>query len=405
MSRRTTVILGAGQAGGRMAEAIRAAGLDDRMILIGEEDAPPYERPPLSKDVLTGKSDESTTLLSGGDAHWRGLDVDLVLGARAEALDLTARTVRANDAAPIRFDRLVIATGSRARALPGLDRASIPVLTLRSLADARRLRPELIAGRTLLLIGGGVIGLEVAASAVALGLDAVVVEAGAALMNRATPAPQATRMLATHRARGVDVRLLTTVTTLDGRVATLSDGTRVEADLVVVGVGSLANDGIAAEAGLPTRDGIIVDAHGRTADPGVFAVGDVARHPLPRYGLESLRQETWRHADNHPRAVSAAMHDPDAPPYDDVPGFWSDQNGERLLVEGLPGLGTVTVCRGAPDAPGSTFHLDDAGTILGAATLGDGKTMAIARRLIAARARPDPARLADEKADLRPLLR
>ena len=401
MSREVVVVLGAGQAGARVAEALRAAGSDARVVLVGEEDAPPYERPPLSKEALTG---DDPPPIGGGEAHWRGLDVDFVPNTRIVALDRAAKALRPERGAPIRYDRLVIATGSRARALD-FPRAAVPVLTLRTLTDARALRAELAPGRTVLLVGGGVIGLEAAASAVARGCQAVVAEAGPRLMGRCAPDLLGDRLLALHRARGVDVRLGASVRDVEGRVATLSDGTQVEADMVLVGVGAVPNDELAAAAGLHAREGIVVDGYGRTADPAIFATGEVARHPLPRFGLAAFRQESWRHAELHPRAVTRAMTGAEAPEYDEVPGFWSDQHGERLLVEGLPGRGVTDVVRGAETARPVTFHLDAAGRLVGAATLGDTRAMAVARRLIGAGARVDPGRLRDEGADLRALLK
>jgi 3-phenylpropionate/trans-cinnamate dioxygenase ferredoxin reductase subunit len=404
MSRETIVILGAGQAGGRMAEAIRAQGIDARVILLGEEAEPPYERPPLSKEVLAGTAAEESTFLGKGAAHWSALDVELLPGTRAAALDRAARAVTVEGAAaPIRYDRLVFATGSRARRLPTLEaRAAIPVLALRTLADARALRATLGPGRTLLLVGGGVIGLEVAASAVTLGTRAVLAEATPRILARCAPDVFGQRLLDLHRDKGVEIRLGTTVASLEGSVATLSDGTRIEADAVLVGIGAIANDELAAAAGLDCADGILVDAHGRTADPAVTAVGEVARHPLPRFGI-TLRQESWRHAEQHPRAVAAALKDPAAPGYDEVPGFWSDQHGERLLIEGLPGRATREIIRDGAKPVG--FYVDDHGALIGAATLGDSRAMAVARRMIAAGARPDPAKLADPTIDLRQLLR
>ena len=405
MSRETVVILGAGQAGARVAEALRADGCGARVMLVGEEDAPPYERPPLSKDALTGE--DPPPAIGGGEAHWRGLDVELVPGTRIVALDRAAKALRTACQPAIHYDRLVIATGSRARVLE-FPRASVPVLTLRTVKDSRALREALAPGRTVLLAGGGVIGLEAAASAVARGCRAVVAEAGPWLMGRCAPSPLGERLLALHRARGVEVLLGAAVRDVEGRVATLSNGTRVEADVVLVGIGAVPNDELAAEAGLAARDGVIVDGHGRTDDPAIFAVGEVARHPLPRFGIEAFRQESWRHAEMHPRAVARAMLDAAAPAYDDVPGFWSDQHGERLMVEGLPGRGVTEVLRGGDTARPVTFHLDAEGRVVGAATLGDSRAMAVARRLIGARpdvARLDVARLADAGTDLRGLLK
>lgn len=395
----TVAILGAGQAGARAAEALRRSGSEARILLLGEEAAYPHERPPLSKEVLLGTPPAA---IGGGAAHWRSLDVEFLPGLRIEAIERASRRLHpAGGGAPIGYDHLVIATGSRARHLPALTGAALPVLTLRTQADAAALREVLVPGRTLLLVGGGVIGLEVAASAAALGVRAVVAEGGPRLMGRCAPDVLGDRLLALHRARGVEVHLNASLERLEGRVGLLSSGARVEADAVLLGIGARANDELAAAAGLDVADGILVDARGRTADPAIHAVGEVARHPLPRFGV-TLRQESWRHAEQHPRAVMAAALDAAAGEYDEVPGFWSDQHGERLLVEGLPGRGGRTVLRDG--ARPVTFHLDADGVLVGAATLSDSRAMAVARRLIGARARPDAARLADPGTELRALL-
>jgi 3-phenylpropionate/trans-cinnamate dioxygenase ferredoxin reductase subunit len=397
---RDVVVVGGGQAAGRFAEALRAGGYDGRITLLADEPHTPYERPPLSKGVLSGQDAPETTALP---VDWAALRIDVRQGARAVAIDRHAQRVTLEDGTTRPWDRLVLATGSRARTLD-LD---VPSFTLRTLADAAALRARLTPGARLLLLGGGVIGLEVAATAAALGVQAIVVEAAPRLMPRGCPAEIAAHLLALHRARGVDVHLGAQVERVEragaGLVATLADGTRIASDLLVLGIGAVPEDGLAAAAGLETRDGVLVDGLARSVtDPRILAIGDVARHPLPRFGI-TLRQESWRHAEAHARAAAAGLLDASAAPYDDVPGFWSDQHGARLLVEGLPALGATTVTREGEKPV--TFHLDATGRVMGAATLGDSRAMAVARRLIAAGARPHPALLADASRDLRGALK
>lgn len=401
---RRIVIIGGGQAGGRFAEALRRGGSDARITLLAEEPHAPYERPPLSKDVLAGKAAPETTRIP---VDWAALDIDILEGVRAEAIDRHAKCIQPSEAAaPIPYDTLVIATGARPRRLAALTDPDLPVFALRSLADAAALRAILTPGRRILLVGGGVIGLEVAATAAALGAHPVVVEMAPRLMPRGCPPAMADRLLALHRDRGVEVHLGTGVIAVDwsgaGILATLGNGERIEADGIVLGIGAAPDDGLAAAAGLRTQDGILVDGHARSLDdPDVLAIGDVARHPLPRFGL-TLRQESWRHAEAQARHAAAALIDPALPDYDEVPGFWSDQHGTRLLVEGLPGEGREILRASATE---SSWHIAEDGRLVGAATIGDSKAMAVARRLIAAGARPDPARLADPATDLRALLR
>jgi 3-phenylpropionate/trans-cinnamate dioxygenase ferredoxin reductase component len=398
------LILGAGQAGGRFAETLRERGFGGEIVLAGEEAEPPYERPPLSKEILAGTMPESGALLHGGAAFWAERGVTFRGGMRAVAIDRAAKHALFASGEALPYDTLVLATGCTARRLPAL--AGAPSFALRDLGDARALRARLTPGATLLCIGGGVIGLEVAATARGLGCRAIVVEAGPRLMGRSAPPVFAEALLALHRARGVELHLGRTLAEMReeaGKLhATLDDGTRIAADVAVEGIGATPNESLAREAGLEVRDGIFVDARGRTSDPAILAVGDVARHPLARFGI-TLRQETWRHADNHPRAVAAALLDASAPDYDDVPGFWSDQHGTRLMIEGI--CEGEMVLRGDPHAERfSAFWLQD-GALRGAGTLGDSRAMAVARRLIAAGVRPDPSLLADPAKELRALLR
>jgi 3-phenylpropionate/trans-cinnamate dioxygenase ferredoxin reductase component len=400
----SVLILGAGQAGARFAETLRERGFTGEVVLAGEEAEPPYERPPLSKEILSGTMPEEGALIQGGEAFWRERGVVFRGGMRAVAIDRAAKRVVFESGEALPYGTLVLATGCAARRLPALGGA--PSFALRSLADARALRERLVPGAALLCVGGGVIGLEVAATAVSLGCRVAVLEAGPRLMGRSAPAVFAEALLALHRARGVTVHLgrtLAEIAAQDGRIrARLDDGTEIAADSVVEGIGATPNDALAREAGLATGDGIHVDARGRTSDPAILAVGDVARHPLPRFGM-TLRQETWRHADNHPRAVAAAFLDAGAPDYDDVPGFWSDQHGVRLMIEGLC-EGEMVLRGDAGSGRFSAFWLRD-GVVRGAGTLGDSRAMAVARRLIAAGARPDPALLADPARDLRAALK
>lgn len=398
------VIVGGGQAGGRFAEALRRGGSDARITLLAEEPHAPYERPPLSKDVLAGKATPDSTLLP---VDWPALGIEILVDTRAESIDRVGKRVKVTGAdAPLPYTTLVLATGARARRLPALADPDMPIFALRNQADVAALRAVLTPGRRLLLVGGGVIGLEVAATAATLGAHPVVVELADRLMARGAPAFFSDRLLDLHRARGVEVRLGTGVIAADwhgaGLVATLGDGTRIETDCILLGIGAAPDEGLAAAAGLSTRDGILVDHHARSLDdPDILAIGDVARHPLPRYGV-TIRQESWRHAEAQARAAAAALLDPAAPAYDEVPGFWSDQHGTRLLVEGLPDRGHEVLRHGATPVG---FYLAEDGRLLGAATLGDSRAMAVARRLIAAGARPDPARLADPAVDLRVLLK
>ncbi|MFN0042578.1 MAG: NAD(P)/FAD-dependent oxidoreductase, partial [Alphaproteobacteria bacterium] len=273
----TFVIVGAAHAGGRAAQAMRAAGFAGRIVVIGEETWIPYERPPLSKDLLKGEGGIERVQINPR-AFYDEKAIELRLGVRVAAIDRATRQVRL-DGQAIAYDRLMLATGARARrlALPGAD--LVGVAYLRTIDDSLAIRPALKPGSRVAVIGGGFIGLECAASARALGAEVIVIEAADRLMGRAVAPEIGAHFAALHRARGVDVRLGAKLARFEGadrleRII-LGDGAAVPADLAIVGIGILPNAELAAEAGLAVDNGIVVDARGRTDDERIFAAGDV----------------------------------------------------------------------------------------------------------------------------------
>ena len=406
------VIIGGGQAGGRLAQLL--AGGDERpsVTLVCREPHPPYERPPLSKGVLVGTTPfEKCLIWPEGDAAWR--NVDLRLGVSAGAIDRAARVVRLSDGQSLPYDVLVFATGSGLRRLsvPGSELAGVH--NLRTIDDVRAISPRFARGKRLIVVGGGFIGLEIAASARMCGLETTVIEASDRLLARVVP-PAIARILARrHEAEGVTLHMGTMVERFVSNrhgvvsAARLSTGQVLRCDLAVVGVGVSAEADIAANADLDVDVGIRVDASLRTSDPAIFACGDVATFFHPVYG-QHVRVEAWQNAEDHARVIAAVLRGEDAVS-DTIPWFWSDQYDLSLQIAGLPRLGSSAVTRTIDDGAVILFHLDPGGRIVGATGLGIagsiGRDIRIAQALIAQRAHPDPAMLADPKSRLRSIQR
>jgi 3-phenylpropionate/trans-cinnamate dioxygenase ferredoxin reductase component len=396
MSETSIVIVGAGIAGISIAEALRDLGHQGGITLVSDEAALPYDRPPLSKDALIGGTRPALLRDESWFAEQR---LDLILGDGAVGVADQALLLASGAAIP--FDRLVLATGTRARRLGLCDTLGDGVHYLRTDADAERLRPALRPGARIAVIGGGVIGLEVAASACALGATATVIEAGARLMGRSLSPAGSAALADHHRACAVDLRLGMAIAGLrrdeDGTIViTLADGEDIRADAVVVGIGAEPNVDLALAAGLAIEDGILVDAQGRTSRPDIFAIGDVARFPSSFHGA-AIRIEQWQHAIDHARAVAAAMLGGEAP-YADMPWFWSDQGSLALQVVGRTD-GDVEIER--PEGAGRViFHLDG-GKLVGATSFNLPRLRRPLAKLIGATI--DPAILADSATDIKAL--
>ena len=334
-------MVGASLAGLRAAEAMRAEGYDGRLTIVGDELHPPYDRPPLSKELLAGLWEPDRLALTPADAD--ELVAEWQLGRRAVGLDLAARTVALDDGRHLPFDGLVIATGARARTLPGRpDAVALPgVHVLRTLDDCLALRAAFDAGPSrVVVVGAGFIGAEVAATARGRGLDVTLVEALPVPLARVLGDEIGAVCADIHRDHGVDVRLATGVERFDGagRVerVVLADGSVIDADVVVVGVGVTPNSDWLVASGLPVGDGVLCDATCSVA-PGVVAAGDVARWPNETFG-EEMRVEHWDNAQSQgAHAARRLLHGPSAGPYAPVPWFWSDQYDRKLQLSGRAG--------------------------------------------------------------------
>ncbi|GAA3602009.1 FAD-dependent oxidoreductase [Marihabitans asiaticum] len=401
------VIVGAGEAGARVAHELASHDWPGPITLLGAEDRPVYERPPLSKETVV--ADDPRPVEPYRERPLRDQGVQVRSGVTVTTADTSAREVGLSTGDVLGYDRLVLATGARARRVPGLP-ASVP--TLRTYDDALALRAGLRGGTDLLVVGGGLIGLELAAAARGFGLAVTVVEAGSRVLQRAVPDPVAEELAARHEREGVDLRLSTSVDAVaqegDRWVVTLSDGSVHRVDVLVQAVGSVPEVGLAESAGLVVADGIVVDEQLRASADGVWAVGDCCRGPIAMLGrdgeVEKRRVESWRMAHDQAVVAAAAIRGEDAV-LDAVPWFWSDQYDLSLQVSGVADAARRWVARPEPDGSRVHLGLDDADRLVCAAGAGRAavaKDVRKAERIIRAGTPVDPAALVDPALPLRP---
>ena len=344
------VIVGGGQAGAQVLQSLRQGGFKGGLTLVGDEAALPYQRPPLSKGYMKGEVGEER-LYFKPSAWYEDQDIELRLGTHVTKIDRASRQVRLGDGGHLAYDWLILATGSRPRPLPvhGADLGGVH--DLRTLADVGRLRPGMVAGRRMVIIGAGYIGLEAAAVARQLGLEVTVIEMAPRVLSRVTSPVLSEFYAAEHRRQGVTILTGVQLSHLEGNdgevsAAVLADGTRLPADLVLSGIGILPNEDLAKDAGIACSDGILVDRDARTSDPHVFAAGDCASRPLVHFGL-SGRLESVHNAIEQGKLVAAAILGLPRP-VEDCPWFWSDQYDLKLQIAGLSQGYDTHVIRGDP---------------------------------------------------------
>lgn len=403
------VIVGAGQAGAAAAIALREEGWQDLIVLIDNESLGPYERPPLSKATLLEETDFGPKLLATPE-HLAKLSVTYFQGCNVVSIDRAAHTVKLSDGTRLTYERLLLATGASPRKLniPAAQRSR--VATLRTYADALFIRRSIGPGCEAVIIGGGFIGLEVAASAVARGASVTVIEAGPRLLTRAVPAPIAELIRAKHELSGVRIETGSTVERVDALEGhakiILADGRTHLADLVVVGIGAAPNIELALAAGLAVDNGIAVDEMLATSDPDIFAAGDCCSFPHRLYG-ERIRLEAWRNAQRQGAAAAANLLGANRP-YDDVPWFWSDQYDEVLQIAGLYREEHVSVARNLGAKGQLLFYLAADGRLTAACGFGSlgaiAKEIRFAELLIGRRLAPKAEALADPAINLKSLL-
>ena len=378
---RTIVVIGGGQAAGWIVKTLRKEGFEGRLVMIADEIHLPYERPPLSKAVLAGEADIDTVRLVKPD-DFDALNIERWQPDTATSIDREQRIVRTLSGREVQYDRLVIATGGAARRLPDALVKTSSIAYLRTLDEAVALGERLRASQHVLVIGGGWIGLEVAATARKLGVAATVVEGAPRLCARSVPPAISDFLVELHRANGVDVRLDSGLVSLDdnadGVRATLADGTTLDADFAVAGIGLAPHTALAQAAGLAIADGIVVDHFGATSDPRVFACGDVANHPSA-WLKRRVRLESWANAQNQAISTAKALLGT-FEPYADIPWFWSDQYDVNLQILGdIPNDAQLVVRGDLPGKRATLFYVEDS-AIRGAIAINTPRDLKLARK-------------------------
>lgn len=390
------VIIGGGQAGAQAAISLRSGGYGGSITLIGDEAAAPYQRPPLSKAYLKGELEEERLYFRSKDWYAEE-NIALELNSSAASIDRSARKVLLEDGRSYPYDALIIATGSRPRPLP-LEGADLGgVFELRSLHDVDKLSETFAPGKKITIVGAGYIGLEAAAVARQMGLEVTVLEMADRVLARVTSPAISEFYTRVHTDAGVNImtgaRLSRLVGTdrVDG--AELADGTQIDAEIVLVGIGILPNQELAAQAGIACENGILVDRDARTSDARVFAAGDCAARPLVHYGRRG-RLESVHNAIEQGKLAAAAILGHDRPK-EDVPWFWSDQYDLKLQIAGLSTDYDEAVVRGDPDTRRfSVFYLKD-GTLIAVDAVSSPPDYMVGKKLIAAAAKLAPEKLRD----------
>lgn len=405
MSNRPYVIVGAGHAARRASEALREHDQETPIVMIGAENELPYDRPALSKEALTSESGEKRAFIR--DQPWYSeRRIELRLGLTVVELDRAAQTVQSDDGAVIGYKRLLLATGSRVRRFAGQIDEGAEVHYVRTVADARALRAVLQPEKRVAVLGGGFVGLEVAASATTLGCKVTVVEPASGLLRRSMPPVVGDFIRALHARRGVDVRLNTIPSAIHkkaGQVTVETDRGEIDADIVVIGIGVSPNVELAEKAGLAVDNGIIVDEHCRTSDHDVFAAGEVTMHFNPMLGRH-VRVESWQVAENQPMIAAANMVGA-SHSYAEIPWLWSDQFDCNVQTLGLFSANGSLFLRGNPQS-GSfcVLEIDDEGRLRAIAAVNAGREIATCRRLMLAGKPMDPTQITDTSFLLRSML-
>jgi len=396
------VVVGAGQAGAACVARLRSDGFDGEITLIGEESAPPYQRPPLSKKYLLGEM-ELERLYLRPESYYPENAIDLHLDMTVEAIDRQAKCVISGETR-VPYDHLVLTTGSYPRHLPasiGGDLGGVHVV--RGLADVDAMAPSVHEGARVLIVGGGYIGLEAAAVCAAKGMKVILVEMADRILQRVASPETSDYFRAVHSAHGVDIREGVGLTRLtgEGQVdgALLSDGSEIALDMVIVGIGIAPATALAEAAGLEIENGIKVDAHGRTSDPSIWSAGDCASFPYreDRLRLESV-QNAIDQAENLARNIMGAEE-----PYLPHPWFWSDQYDVKLQIAGLNTGYDRIVTRGGGDAVSYWYYKGD--DLLAVDAMNDPRAYMVGKRLIEAGKSPASDLVADSDTDLKSLLR
>lgn len=402
----TYLIVGGGQAGGEVAGELRKQGFAGRIAILGEEAQIPYKRPPLSKGFLAGTVTEES-LFVAQPANLEKLHIEFIGNARVERIDRAAHQVHLADGRSMSYDKLALTTGGRARLLMQAGGDKPNVFPLRSIADVKKIQPHAVAGQKAVIVGAGFIGLETAAVLVKLGLQVTVLEGLPRVLARVTAPEVSSFFERVHREAGVDLRTNVQVAALEGaeRIThvVLADGSRIEADFLIVGIGVVANTELAAAAGLEVENGIVVDEFACTADPDIVAAGDCTNHPS-NFAGRRIRLESVQNAMEQGRiAARSLMGKREA--YQNVPWFWSDQYDLKLQMVGLSQGYDELVLRGDPATQRNfaAFYLRQ-GRMIAADTVSRPAEFMLAKKWVADGAVLPAAALADEATPLKSLL-
>ena len=405
MTQASMVIVGGGKAGARAAVAFRENAWKGPVTLISDEALAPYDRPPLSKAAIMEDAEPQPVYLLD-EGMMASLEVNFLRGSAATTIDRNAKTVSLADGTKIPYDRLLVATGAEPRRLlqAGAERA----LLLRDLADSAKIRSEFIGGNSVAIVGGGFIGLELAASAAKRGCRVTVIEAQPRILMRGIPPEIASRIAARHAEAGVAILTSAGIAQIGPDKILLSDGREIPADIVIAGIGAAPRIKLAEQAGLALDNGIACNTYLQTSDPHIFAVGDCCSFPHPVFGNERLRLEAWRNASDQAIVAVENMLGGQRP-YEAVPWFWTDQYELTLQIAGLPHRGVSIVQRVPKEGALILCHLDGEGRLVGASGIGQGNSIArdirLLEMLIGKKAAPDPAALADTTFQLKSLLK
>jgi 3-phenylpropionate/trans-cinnamate dioxygenase ferredoxin reductase subunit len=401
----TFVVIGAGHAAGQAVASLRQDGFSGDIEVIGDEPHLPYQRPPLSKQYLSGEQGLDKVYLRPA-AFYADRNVNVRLGTRATRIEPREHRVTLDDGTTLHYDKLLLATGSRVRRL-NITGSDLPgIHYLRTIADVDAIRAEFAPGKRIIVVGGGYVGLEVAAVATKAGLAVTVLEMEDRILKRVTTEAMSAFYHQLHTGRGVTIRTSARVTGFEGsdrvEAVLIDGGERLPADLVIVGIGIIPNVELAADAGLPCDNGILVDDHCRTSDPDIYAAGDCTNHPNPLLGRR-MRLESVPNAMEQARVAATNMNGGDAT-YASIPWFWSDQYELKLQMVGFSADADQAVVRGDPSTNQfATFYLKG-GVVVAVDAVNSPRDFMASRQMVDKKRTPDPARLADPNVPLKELM-